>query len=148
MGPKKPVSLEVGLEVLANCIWVLETNSDLLKEHSELLCLLPSSNLVVLIHQICGISYMPSLTNYQRSTFPPMVGQWTQYRVDKSLTILERWACGQAACLAPNGWLYSEHSRLFPSLDRKHNLGCFFPMVGQCSQYWAIFPPMVRPWAR
>lgn len=75
MGPKKPVSLEVGLEVLANCIWVLETNSDLPQEHSELLCLLPSSNLVVLIHQICVISYMPSLTNYQRSTFPPMVGQ-------------------------------------------------------------------------
>lgn len=54
-GPKMPVSLELGLEVLANCVWVLGTNSDLLQEHSELLCLLSSSNLVVLIHPICGM---------------------------------------------------------------------------------------------
>lgn len=54
-GPKMPVSLELGLEVLATCVWVLGTNSDLLQEHAELLCLLSSSNLVVLIHPICGM---------------------------------------------------------------------------------------------
>lgn len=54
-GPKMSVSLELGLEVLANCVWVLGTNSDLLQEHAELLCLLPSSNFVVLIHPICGM---------------------------------------------------------------------------------------------